>query len=85
MCENPFHNSSLSHRGVYCDNRNHSHDTWQPCLSLSILQFSPQVLTINVLSDFSGYFMEAFKQSDPDSAGAMGLGYNQNDNIKLAQ
>ena len=53
--------------------------------SLSILQFSPQVLTINVLNDFSSYFMEAFKQSDPDSAGAMRLGYNRNDNIKLAQ
>ena len=53
--------------------------------SLSILQFSPQVLTINVLSDFSGYFMEAFKQSDPDSPGAMGLSLHWNDNIKLAQ
>ena len=53
--------------------------------SLSILQFSPQVLTINVFSDFSGYFMEAFKQPDPDSPGAMGLGLHWNDNIKLAQ
>ena len=52
--------------------------------SLSILQFSPQVLTINVFSDFSGYFMEAFKQSDPDSPGAIGLGLHWNDNIKLA-
>ena len=31
--ENPFHNISESHRGVYGDNRKHSHDTCQPCLS----------------------------------------------------
>ena len=44
-----------------------------------------QVLTSNVLSDFSGYFMEDFKESDPDCAGAMSSAYNRNDNIKLAQ
>lgn len=38
-----------------------------------------------VFSDFSGYFMEAFKESDPDCAGAMSSAYNRNDNIKLAQ